>query len=289
VGTNTVLARVARGGETLADTAEITRLGRGVDAGRKLDPEAIARTLAALERAAVLARSFGAEIVAVGTSALRDASNAAEFLEPAKEILGVDVDVISGTREAELTFRGALFGIDLHGSSRVTTVDIGGGSTEIARGEGGRMVASRSLDVGSVRLHERHVKSDPATKSEIAAVIEDVERALDGCTIQLEAPLVAIAGTATTVAAIARGIDPYDPNRVHGAQITAGEIASVRERLEPLTLEERLKIPGLEAGRADVILAGTLLLQRIVAAAGVGEIRISDGGVRVGLLLEKLG
>lgn len=288
--------RVARRGgdgaiHTLADTAEIAGLGRGVDASRRLSREGIARAHAALGRCVELARGLGAdEIVAVGTSALRDALNASDFVEPAAAMLGVRVEVISGEREAELTFRGACHGIGLC-VSEVTTVDIGGGSTEITRGDPstGRVAASVSLDVGSVRLHERHLASDPPADAELAALRADVDAALDRAAVTPAAPLMAIAGTATSIAAIARGIDPYDAQRVHGLRLAALEIATIADRLAALRLADRRKIPGLEPGRSDVIVAGAALLRRIVERFSIAEVVVSDGGVRVGLVLERFG
>ncbi len=313
--------RIARRGasgaiETVADEERITRLGRGVDASGRLDAAAIARTLAALEEVAARARAEGAEIVAVGTSALRDAGNARELLDPAAAILGAPVEVISGAREAALTFRGACAGIDLPRGA-ITTIDIGGGSTEFARGTPPAAVAaSVSAQIGSVRLFERHLRSDPPSPDELRALVAGVDAALDAPEvapfltrgggsfatiaghvvppdarrIDPSAPgaIVAVAGTATTVAAIAHGVAPYDARRVHGATLRAEEISRVFLQVATATHAERMAIPGLTPGRADVIVAGAALLLRIVVRAGASEIRVSDGGVRVGLSIERL-
>jgi exopolyphosphatase / guanosine-5'-triphosphate,3'-diphosphate pyrophosphatase len=311
IGTNTVLlliAEVGNDGELVpvVDRAEITRLGQGVDRTRSLSPEAIERTLACLSGYAAEIRKSGAERVGVvGTSAMRDAAGRAEggardpgdqgrgektgFIERARAILGVAPRIVSGDEEASLAFAGGLLGLGLEGE--IVAFDVGGGSTELIRGissRGSAEVSQRaSLDVGSVRLFERHVRADPPSQTEI-----DVVRAfvLD----QLLAvprpppgwPLVGMAATVTTLAAVARGIDPYDPAKVHGMRLGARELAETSRRLIDLPLAERRKVRGLESKRADVIPVGSAIVEAIVAWAGADEIIVSDRGVRWGLALE---
>jgi len=291
VGTNSVLMWIARCDasgaiETLVDLAEITGLGRGVDRTRVLDDRAIERTLATLGEYAERARAHDAAIRAVGTSALRDARNAASLLARARD-LGVDIEVVSGEREAELTFRGAAHGIDL-GSGALTVVDIGGGSTEIVSGASGRVDRAVSLELGSVRLFERHLRSDPPSDDEIASLVREVDAVLATAPLGERVPLVAIAGTATTIGAIARGIDPYDGARAHGLRLDVLELLTIARDLAAKPLAERKRIAGLEPARADVIVAGALLLSRIAARAAAQTIVLSNGGVRVGLALDLL-
>ena len=291
VGTNAMLLLVARREKnrrllTLIDRSTITRFGRGVSIKQRLDPANVDNALRVFRDYVEQARAGGAAVVrAVGTSALRGAQNADDFLRPAEEILGAPVEVISGRREAELTFRGSVEGIDLP-AEEVTVFDIGGGSTEIVRGARGQVREAVSLDVGSVSLFEQHIPDDPPPPQQIAAVRDEIRRVLDATRVQPTKTLVGIAGTVTTVATLLRGIDPYDPDRVHGQRVSADEIAALAERLTGMTTAQRRRLPGIEVGRADVIAAGVLLLLGIIEHAGASELVVSNGGVRVGLALE---
>jgi exopolyphosphatase/guanosine-5'-triphosphate,3'-diphosphate pyrophosphatase len=292
IGTNSVLLSIARGTadgafERVLERATITRLGRGVDASGRLDDAAIERTLAVLADYAAEARAHSARIAAVGTSALRDAANAERFLTAAHATLGCAVEVIAGAREAELSFAGALAGLGVDASG-VTVVDIGGGSTELVRRGAGGTLITDSLEIGAVRLHERHRVSIPARASELAAVRTDVMHALSASRVQPRAPLIAVAGTATTLAAIEGAVDPYDSTRIHGSALTRDQIERQCARLAALSLEERTWIPGLAAARADVIVVGALILDCVCAQAQADHVVISDGGVRIGLTLEML-
>jgi exopolyphosphatase/guanosine-5'-triphosphate,3'-diphosphate pyrophosphatase len=292
VGTNSVLLQVARRGaagqvEVLEDRATITRLGQGIDRTQRLDDAAVARTLSVLSDYARRARELGARIVAVGTSAARDATNAAHFLAQAERILGTPLAVLSGNEEAELTYLGATQGLSLD-ADELCVVDIGGGSTEIVRGRRGRIVQSVSLDIGAVRLTERHGVSAPATPAQLAAVEADVARALAASRVKPSTPLVAIAGTATTLAAILGRVAPYDPKRIHGARVSTEQLRELTSALAAMPLAERHLIPGLDPGRADVIVTGALLLLGLVKVAEASEITVSNGGVRMGLAVRWL-
>jgi exopolyphosphatase / guanosine-5'-triphosphate,3'-diphosphate pyrophosphatase len=292
IGTNTTLLLVASvtgsgAVEVLEERAEITRLGRGIGAGGALGGEAIARTLAALTEFAAAARRHGARIFAVGTEALRRAPNASEFLEPAADVLGTAVEVIDGSREAALTFGAVLAAFPDARVGNVVVVDIGGGSTEIVIAHGGAVGFRTSLPLGSVRLTERFVRHDPAGEDEISAVVGTVDAALAGVPFPAgAAQLVGVAGTVTSLAAMAQGLASYDATRVHGYRLPADALALEIDRLRGATQQERERIPGLDPRRADVILAGALILDRIARAARVSEIRVSDRGIRWGLLHE---
>jgi exopolyphosphatase / guanosine-5'-triphosphate,3'-diphosphate pyrophosphatase len=299
IGTNTVLLLIAEVGEggklvPIVDRAEITRLGQGVDRRRALAPEAVARTLECLRGyAAEIARHGVSRLDVVGTSAMRDASgtkNSAngEFLERAGEILGLAPRVISGDEEASLAFSGGFVDLELAGP--VIAFDVGGGSTELMRGRvapGMTRVEERwSLDMGSVRLFERHVRADPPSAMELAVVRAFVlDQLLPVAPPAPDQPLVGMAGTVTTLAAIARSIDPYDAARVHGLRLSAREIAMAAKKVSELPLAERKNVPGLEAKRADVIPVGAAIVQTIVAWARTEEILVSDRGVRWGVAL----
>jgi exopolyphosphatase/guanosine-5'-triphosphate,3'-diphosphate pyrophosphatase len=296
IGTNSVLLLVAerRGDDVvpIVERATITRLGQGVDRTRTLAPEAVQRTLACLERYAEELRSAGASRVdAVGTSAMRDAAGGDAFVARARELLGVAPRVVSGEEEARLSFSGALSGLRL-ADGPVAVFDVGGGSTELIRGEltAGEPVvhAATSLDVGAVRLTERHIRSDPPSPPELDAVRADARRALASASFgDPGARLVGVAGTVTTLAAVARAIVPYDAARIHGATLTADELRATGTRLAALPVAERRRVPGLDPARADVIVAGAVLVDEVLRAARGdahgAELVVSDRGVRWGV------
>jgi exopolyphosphatase/guanosine-5'-triphosphate,3'-diphosphate pyrophosphatase len=290
IGTNTVLllvADAAPGGLLpVLERATITRLGQGVDRTRELAPEARERTLACLrDYAQDLARLGVSRVAAVGTSALRDARGGAELVAEATRILGVAPSVIGGEREAELTFRGALSGLEVSGP--VTVFDVGGGSTEVVTGDAEHVITSAvSHDIGSVRLYERHVATDPPSAAELARVREDIDRTLATRAAPPPGTLVGVAGTVTTLAAIALELGDYDPSRVHGQILNIATVRSLFERLATLPLEERKTIKGLEPARADVIVVGAAIVERVMHVTQSDALVVSDRGVRWGLLEE---
>lgn len=299
IGTNTTLLLVARpaedGGEpeVLEQHAEITRLGRGIGTDGKLGAEGIDRTLTALRRYAAISATHGAMIAAIGTEALRRAPNAAEFLTPAAQILGGPIEVIGGDREAALTFRSVVESFPTEvAAGRVAMVDLGGGSTEVIVSERGEVRFRHSFPVGSVRLHERHIHHDPATPDEKAAVEREVVATLADAARELErAPvdlLVGVAGTVTSLAAMSMDLSTYDPARVHGSRLGAAALDAQIARLSGATQVQRENMAGLDPRRADVILAGALLLRQLVRMARVPEVRVSDRGIRWGLFFERV-
>ena len=296
IGTNTVLLLVAetRGADgalrAVDEQATITRLGQGVDRTRTLAPEAIARTNACLDDYAARLRHAKVDRVAVvGTSAMRDAQGGAEVAAHVKQVLGVEGRVLAGEEEARLTFVGALGGLTGLPAS-VVVFDIGGGSTEVVHGDAQQTVRfATSLDVGSVRLTERHVQSDPPTAAERDAIVADVRRALDVhpelLALRSVEP-IGIAGTVTTLAAVAQELAVYDGSRVHGARMSLAEVKAVVDRLASVTLAERRALTGMEPKRADVIVAGGLVTLTLLEALGAEGMRVSDRGVRWGLAAE---
>lgn len=290
IGTNSVLLLVAERAASgvltaVREEATITRLGQGVDKTRQLASEAVERTLDCLRTYAELLRADGAETVAaVGTSAMRDAAGGSAFVERAEAILGSRPRVISGDDEARLTFVGGLSGLpDGLRSADVAVFDIGGGSTEFILGQGDRVDSAVSLDVGSVRLTERHLPTDPPTDAEWAACQADIARILDGTPSLSGRPLVGVAGTVTTLAAIAHDVDPYDGARVHGAKLGLDAITRITETLRRTPVTARRSMRGLSPNRADVIAAGAELCRQIVVKAGATHLVVSDRGVRWGL------
>jgi exopolyphosphatase/guanosine-5'-triphosphate,3'-diphosphate pyrophosphatase len=293
IGTNSVLLLIAEPREgvlqALIERATITRLGQDVDARRALAPEAARRTLSCLESYARELRAFGVgQVAAVGTSALRDAAGGSEFLDQAEALLGVRPRVISGREEAELTFHGSLSGLPTPAGA-VCVFDIGGGSTEIIRGrtaDGSNSIVEHalSLDIGSVRLFERHLRHDPALPAEMALIDADIARALAAAgTADPAAVLVGVAGTVTTLAAIELALPSYDSARVHGFTLTRAAVDALAKRLATLTVAQRLELAGLEPKRADVIVVGAAILRSILDWSGRAELVVSDRGVRWGL------
>jgi len=293
IGTNSVLLLVAERTPSgrfnaVLERAEITRLGRGVDQTKRLHPKAMEDTLGVLEAFAKEARALGAsDIAASATSAARDAENGREFLSAAKARCGLDVEILSGDEEAKLSFASAF--ADFGGNSPLLVLDIGGGSTEFIFGDGSGHVSFRkSFDVGSVRLTERHLHADPPAAEELARVsmtLKDTFSALPPP--PPGARLVAVAGTATTLCAVARGIAPYDAARVHGAVLSRAEVVQTVERLAALPVALRRTVKGLEPKRADVIVAGGLVLRAAMDALDAAEVTVSDRGLRWGLLVDR--
>jgi exopolyphosphatase / guanosine-5'-triphosphate,3'-diphosphate pyrophosphatase len=294
IGTNSVLLLIAEseGGalRPIVERATVTRLGEGVDRSRRLLAEACARTLACLaEYASVLREHSVSRLDVVGTSAMRDASGGEDFIARAKQLLGVAPRVVDGNEEARLTFIGALSGLAISG--RITVFDIGGGSTEIVSGEvaSGPPVVSAavSLNVGSVRLFERHVRSDPPTAAEMQNVRRDIVEALGHAPrFEVGTTLVGVAGTVTQLVALELGLEHYDAARVHGAELERAAVDRLAARLATLTLAERRALHGMEPSRADVIVVGSAIASSVLEWSGASKLLVSDRGVRWGLATE---
>lgn len=296
IGTNSVLLTIADVSandlHVVQQRATVTRLGQDVDRTRRLHPDAVERTLACLREYRSVIDDFGSPPArAVGTSALRDAEGGAAFIARASEVLGFSPEVISGMREAELTFAGALSGMDHVG--RVFVFDIGGGSTELILGsveKDGALFIDRgvSLDVGSVRLTERCQVQDPPTKQNLDRIRKAIRGALNesGMFAQSAEQVVGVAGTVTTLAAIEKRMKDYDPAVIHGYELRASSVSHLVELLARKATAERRLLPGLSPGRADVIVAGALLCEEIMSYCGAHSLTVSDRGVRFGLIRE---
>ena len=294
IGTNTVLLLVAekQSGalQPMLERATVTRLGEGVDRQRRLLDAAAERTLACLQSYAEDLRRLGVtRLGVVGTSALRDVHGATSFLSRASDILGVAVRVIDGQEEARLTFVGALS--ELPVSGKVTVFDIGGGSTEIVTGSrtGDTRSISRavSLDIGSVRLFERHVHSDPVAAEEMRRVERDIALALAAMPeLEAASALVGAAGTLTQLAALERELTRYDGPSVHGSTLSYAAVARQHARLASLDVAARRALPGMEPARADVIVVGSAIALAVLDWSHAAELVVSDRGVRWGLAAE---
>jgi exopolyphosphatase / guanosine-5'-triphosphate,3'-diphosphate pyrophosphatase len=292
VGTNSTRLLVADvdGGRAVAELDRemvITRLGKGVDRTGRFDPAALRRTLDVLAGYAATCQRLGvARRRVVATSATRDAANRRQFLDGVRRLFGVDAEVLSGAAEAAAAYRGATH--DLPGDQRTLVVDIGGGSTELILGRR-EPEAMLSLDVGCVRLHERHLHGDPPTAAEVAALRADADAHLARVTGVLDPSVaervVGVAGTITTVTAIGLGLDSYNPRRIHRSALRADEIAAVAEKLAAMTVAERAAIPVMAKGREDVIAAGALLLDELVRTFGFPRVVASETDILDGVLL----
>ena len=292
-GTNSLrllLADVDPGRAELTDVArrmEIVRLGQGVDKTGRLAPEALARTIAVLrDYADVIARSGAQAVRMVATSATRDADNAADFVRLVKEVLGVAPEVLTGAEEAMLSFTGATAELAAGGDGGPFLVtDIGGGSTEFVLGPGEH--SAISVNVGCVRMTERHLHGDPPTSQEVAAAIADIDTALD--TVAATVPvrqartLIGLAGSVTTVAAIAMGLATYDAARIHHARVSAAAVHEVTRGLLAQTRAARAAIGVMHPGRVDVIGGGTLVLDRLMERFGFGEVLVSEHDILDGM------
>lgn len=250
---------------------ELVRLGQGVDATGAFHPDALARTFAAIEGFASVIADAGVERLRfVATSAARDVENRAEFERGVRDRLGVEVEVISGAEEARLSFAGALAVLE-DAPEPVLVTDIGGGSTELVLGKvDGTVTAARSLDVGSVRLRERLLRSDPIHPDERRAAEAHIDLLLARCDVPVAeaATWIGVAGTMTSMAALWLGLEEYDRSRVHGARLTSEQIAEITDRLVTTRVAD-LVGPMLPPLRAQVIAAGAVVCSRIATRCGV--------------------
>jgi exopolyphosphatase/guanosine-5'-triphosphate,3'-diphosphate pyrophosphatase len=275
---------------------EVVRLGAAVDRTGRLADDALERTFAALDDYAAEIRRHGAERVRmVATSATRDAANRDVFVAGVVERLGVAPDVATGDEEAALSFTGAT--AELRGTARLPApylvCDIGGGSTELVLGDDGGVSAACSVDIGCVRMTERHLHSDPPTSEEVAAARADVDAALDGAAATVDmsraATLVGLAGSVTTVTALALDLPGYDPGRIHHARVPATAVHAVTEELLAMSRDRRAALPVMHPGRVDVIGAGALILDAVVRHAGVEAVVASEHDILDGIAMSLAG
>jgi len=271
---------------------DVVRLGQGVDRTGRIAPEAMARTLAATADYARVCRELGVERVRfVATSASRDAANRDEFVAGVRDLVGVEPEVVAGSTEAELSFAGATRELLADGlTGPFVVADIGGGSTEIVRGSSAVEFA-RSVDVGCVRLTERHLVGDPPSEAEVVAARADIEAGLDLVAEVVPmagaSTLVGLAGSVTTVAACALDLPVYDPARIHRARLGVDQVRDACDRLLAMTREQRAALPYMHPGRVDVIGAGALIwwavVDRLVEHSGLTDVVISEHDILDGI------
>ncbi|SDF51198.1 Ppx/GppA phosphatase family protein [Klenkia brasiliensis] len=302
-GTNSLRLLVADVGETggpveVLRRMEVVRLGQGVDATGRLAPEAVERARVVLGEYAAQARELGVERTRmVATSASRDASNRADFEGMVQAVLGQLPDVVPGLEEAALSFAGATGSLAAaaaaHGipvpAAPYLVVDIGGGSTEFVLGDADGVRAARSVDIGCVRLTERHLHGDPPTADEIQRAESDIRAALAEVVAEVPvheaATLVGLAGSVTTVAALAMDLPAYDAAAIHGSRIPVGAVRSVTAGLLTATRARRAALPVMHPGRVDVIGGGSLVLRVVMDALAIDEVVVSEHDILDGIAL----
>jgi exopolyphosphatase/guanosine-5'-triphosphate,3'-diphosphate pyrophosphatase len=291
LGTNTALLLVADvdGGAVrtvLHDQSTMVRLGQGVDQTRRLHPDAVARTMACMRGYAAKVAGLGikpSDVICVATATARDADNGAEFFSSITRETGLVFRTISGDEEAKSMFLGGILpGMDPGGSA---VIDIGGGSTEFRSIDRGL-----SLQMGSVRFTERFLKSNPVTDTEFWAARAAIDRAFEEArswrdAISANTELVGVAGTVVTLAQVQLGLPNYDASVIDGTELTRGDIHRLVEELKWRSVDERKTLPGMEPGRADVVLAGALILWRAMETLSFPRLRVSTRGLRYGVIL----
>jgi exopolyphosphatase/guanosine-5'-triphosphate,3'-diphosphate pyrophosphatase len=284
-GTNSIKILIGEAPDVLVRESRMVRLGQGVDTTGRLSDEALARTFAAIDEFAALIAAYDVtRIRFCATSATRDARNADVFTDGVRERLGVTPEVLSGDEEAALVFEGAVGHLPVPVEGPVLVVDIGGGSTELVLGteQPDRAV---SMDIGSVRLHERHLHDDPPSPEQIAACLTDIDRHLDESPVPIAdaRSVIGTSGTIKTLAAAMLELPVYDRDAIDGTELGTAETAAYVERLVAMTVAERRAIPSMHPGRADVIAAGGLIWSRVLARSGVSSYRVSEADILYGI------
>lgn len=291
-GTNTVkllIATVTADGLTEdVREARMVRLGQDVDRTGVLAEEALQRAFGAIDEYAALIREHGVEKVRfVATSATRDAANAETFTAGVRARLGVTPEVVTGAEEAALSFGGAARNLRGTPEPPVLVIDIGGGSTELILGDGPTLGVgeSDSMDIGSVRLHERHLRSDPPTREEIEACVRDIDAHLDDCPVDPATAntVVAVGGTMIQLAMGLLELAAYDRDATDHAEVAPDDVYRLVDRLLAMTVDERLALPWMHPGRADVIAAGGVILSRILRRSRVESLLVSESDILDGI------
>lgn len=294
IGTNStrlLVAEVAGGRvEELARRSIVTRLGDKVDESGRLDDEACERVLAALAEYREHADEIGvARLVAVATSAVRDAANGSSFRDRIERETGIDARVVDGAEEARLLFAGATYG-EARAAEPTVTIDIGGGSTEFVIGAGRELRFHASTQIGAVRHSERYLHSDPPAADEVAALADEVAAIVENAVPEAEraavSRAVAVAGTPTSLAAVDLELEQFDPWKVHGHTISLGTLEELLEMLAAMPLAERREVRGLHPDRAATIVAGGVVLAQSLRCFGLDAVEVSEHDILYGMVLE---
>jgi exopolyphosphatase/guanosine-5'-triphosphate,3'-diphosphate pyrophosphatase len=266
-------------------TMQITRLGQGINEGEIL-PSALERNLKALKLFKEQAEEEQAEeILVFGTSALRDAWNSKDFIQRVKNELGITIEILSGKQEAEIGFMGAIYEL----SQDALIIDIGGGSTEFIIGDKDYGILDMiSIDIGALRITEAYIKNDPIKIEEVSAIkeaVQDMVRKISPkFSPQGSQDIIGIGGTITTLSAIKQDMEVYNSERIHHSKLSKQDVRDILNRLRSLNLDERKKVKGLQPGRADIIIAGTIILKSIMEILEIDNIIVSDSDNLEGML-----
>ena len=294
IGSNSTRLLIAeRAGRAITERvrrSEVTRLGAGVDADGRLSSAAMERVYAVLDRYRAEIEEHGCErSIAVLTSAVRDSANGDAFAAGLRARYGMQPHVLTGDQEAQLTYLGATSERDPADTTPTLVLDIGGGSTELVIGHAADVAFHVSTQAGVVRQTERHLHDDPPSAAQVDALVADVDAILRDAVPEARRSAVAhgiaVAGTATSLAAIAQALEPYDPARVHGYRLSAAECDQILAGLARMTVEERRAVPGLHPDRAPTIVAGVLIFRTVLRLFGLVEIEVSEHDILRGAAL----
>jgi exopolyphosphatase/guanosine-5'-triphosphate,3'-diphosphate pyrophosphatase len=284
-GTNTIKLLIGDLPDVEVRESRVVRLGQDVDRTGRLADEALGRAFAAIDEYAALVRAHGADRIRFcATSATRDSENAQVFSDGVFERLGVRPDVLTGAEEAQLAYAGTVRHLATRPAEPVLVIDVGGGSTELILGDSAPSGA-HSMDIGSVRLHERHLRDDPPTEEQVAACVADIDAALDACPVDpaAAATVVGIAGTVTTVAAGVLDLPAYDRDAIDQQELSIDDVHATVERIVAMPVVQRLELPYLHPGRADVIDAGALIFSRVLRRVRPDTVVISEADILDGI------
>ncbi|MCX5798048.1 MAG: Ppx/GppA phosphatase family protein [Proteobacteria bacterium] len=292
IGTNTVLlliVDVRKGLEDVLDISTITRLGEGLKEKGYLSQEAMTRTFSALYAyKGLIDKNKVLDVYCVGTSALREAKNSEVFLKLVKEKLGFAIQIISEREEAYYTYLSVKNDCSIKADDFII-VDIGGGSTEVIKGDKEKFIDFFSIPIGSVKLTEMFVKHDPPEEKEIESLVDFIQGSLSILFDGKNRQVIGTAGTITNLASIILGIESYDKGKIHGFHISYKDIENVISKLKCMATTERRRIKGMEKGREDIILQGIILMREIMSYFCAKELTVSANGVRYGVIFEKTG
>ncbi|HEX8781122.1 MAG TPA: Ppx/GppA phosphatase family protein [Nocardioides sp.] len=287
-GTNTIKLLIGDLPDVAVRESRMVRLGQGVDATGRLADEALERAFAAIDEYAVLLAEHGVppdRVRFCATSATRDAANGDVFADGVEQRLGVRPEVVTGEEEARLAYDGAIRNLATPPATPTLVIDVGGGSTELILGDADGPRAAYSMDVGSVRMTERHLRSDPPTAAELAECVADIESALDECPVDPAdaAAVVGVAGTVLTVGAGVLDLPSYDPERTDQARIPVEAVHEHVAALARMTTAERLALPWMHPGRADVIHGGALVVSRVLRRTRLPMMTLSEADILDGI------
>lgn len=288
IGSNTLLLLIVD--EQLArvvDLCRFGRLGKGLDATGRLDAGAIEKSLEICREYRAVMTEHGVDKPhVIATQALREAANAADFTEPAQQILGATIEIIDGPREAQLAYLSVARTFPELAGTPFVVIDVGGGSTELITAAHGSVVSAVSVPIGAVRLTERHLKTDPPAIGEVLGLDDDIDNQLAKHALPANVPIIGTAGTATTMASIVLELESYDPDAVTGIRLAPEKVEQLRQRLFKATTAERRAMTGMEPQRADVIAAGVAIYHRAMHRIGAPVMITCDRGIRWGLAYE---